>query len=60
MLQRPKTVKLHWLVEDHIALFHGVNLFVGGGTEGTVCGIDHLPKGVELPGEIVGVGEMHS
>ena len=57
-LQRPKAVEFHGLVEDHIALFHGVDLLVGGGTEGAVGGIDQLPKGMELAGEVVGVGKV--
>ena len=51
-------MEFHGLVEDHIALFHGVNLLVGGGTEGAVGGIDQLPKGMELAGEVVGVGKV--
>ena len=57
-LQRPQPMELHGLVEDNIALFHGVYLFVGSGTKGAVGGINHLPKGVELTGKIVGVGEV--
>ena len=60
LLHRPKPVELHGLMEDDVALLHGVHLIIACHLEQILHGVHHFPKGMEFSTEVIGVPERHA